>query len=324
MSTSRRDPEALLRHLEWSVVRRLDGLLHGDYRTLFRGMGLDFADLREYQFNDDVRRIDWNVTARLNQPHVRQYQEDREVAAWFVVDHSPSVGFGSGSRSKQDRVTEFVTVIARLLTRHGNAVGLLVHGGARTSVIAPRNGRRHLLHLTRVLDEPAQATAPRPRPGATHTDLSVPLRAAALSIRRRSLVFVVSDFIGPPGWGSDLARLALRHEVIALRVHDPLESRLPDLGPVTLRDLETGEHLNVDTHDAAFRRRFEAAALAREARVRGELDAAQVDTLELSTEEDLAAAVLRFADLRRARSRLAGTGTLPAHLAATKPQPEVR
>jgi uncharacterized protein (DUF58 family) len=154
--------------------------------------------------------------------------------------------------------------------------------------------------------------------------LSLPLRAAALSIRRRSLVFVVSDFIGPPGWGSDLARLALRHEVIALRVHDPLESRLPDLGPVTLRDLETGEHLNVDTHDAAFRRRFEAAALAREARVRGELDAAQVDTLELSTEEDLAAAVLRFADLRRARSRLAGTGTLPAHLAATKPQPEVR
>src|SRR6202790_47776 len=127
MSEWAQTPEAILRRLEWTVLRRLDGLLYGDYRTLFRGFGVDLADLREYQFHDDVRHIDWNVTARLQTPYVRQYNEEREVMAWFLLDLSPSVDFGSGEANKRSILTEFVTVLARLFTRHGNRVGVLFY-----------------------------------------------------------------------------------------------------------------------------------------------------------------------------------------------------
>src|SRR5437764_1375894 len=151
MSSSQRDPEHILRRLEWTVVRRLDGLLHGDYRTLFRGFGLDLADLREYQYHDDVRRIDWNVTARLQTPYVREYNEDRDVTAWFLLDLSPSVDFGSRELKKRAISVEFVTVLARLLTRHGNRVGAMFYGDSVDAVIAPRAGRRHILHLVDAL-----------------------------------------------------------------------------------------------------------------------------------------------------------------------------
>ncbi|HON31257.1 MAG TPA: DUF58 domain-containing protein, partial [Ottowia sp.] len=141
------DPEALLRRLEWTVLRRLDGVLQGSVRTLMRGSGMDLADLREYQLHDDVRHIDWNVTARLQTPHVRVYTEDREMAAWFLLDLSPSVDFGSGPRLKRQVLAEFVAVLARLLTRHGNRVGALLYGGRVEQVIAARAGRRHVLHL---------------------------------------------------------------------------------------------------------------------------------------------------------------------------------
>lgn len=312
MSTLRKDPEALLRRLDWTVIRRLDGLLHGDYRTLFRGTGLDLADLREYQFQDDVRRIDWNVTARLHTPYVREYLEDRDVAAWFVVDRSGSLGFASGEISKRDLAVDFVSVVARLLSRHGNAVGLYGHDAQQASVLPPRTGRRHLLQLVHTMQGPAA-----PRGSGQTTDLGAILHAAAGCIRRRSLVFVVSDFISSPGWERVLARLAQRHEVIALRVHDPLESSLPNLGLVTFEDIETGEQLQVDTEDRAFRQRFEAAAQRREQAIREGLMRAGVDTLEIGTTDDLADTVLRFADLRRQRSRLATAGAMPAHLAPT-------
>src|SRR5512147_995075 len=154
MSRSPSDPETLLRKLEWTVIRRLDGLLQGDYRTLFRGFGLDLAELREYQYHDDVRYIDWNVTARLQTPYVRVYNEDREVTAWFLLDLSPSVEFGSQVK-KRSVSTEFVTVLARLLTRHGNRVGALFYGDSVDTVIPARGGRRHVLHLLhRLLTRP--------------------------------------------------------------------------------------------------------------------------------------------------------------------------
>src|SRR3989449_6470148 len=146
MSEPLRNPEQFLRRLEWTVIRRLDGLLHGDYRTLFRGFGLDLADLREYQYHDDVRYIDWNVTARLQTPYVREYNEDREVTAWFLLDLSPSVDFGSNVK-KRSVSTELVTVLARLLTRHGNRVGALFYGDRVDTVIPARGGRRHALHI---------------------------------------------------------------------------------------------------------------------------------------------------------------------------------
>src|SRR5512132_3601126 len=147
MSSSTQNPERLLRRLEWTVIRRLDGLLHGDYRTLFRGFGLDLADLREYQYHDDVRHIDWNVTARLQMPYVRQYHEDREVTAWFLLDLSPSVDFGSEHVRKRSVAADFVTVLAHLLTRHGNRIGALFYGETVDTVIPARTGRQQVLHL---------------------------------------------------------------------------------------------------------------------------------------------------------------------------------
>lgn len=307
--------EAVLRRLEWTVLKRLDGALHGDYRTLFRGAGLDLADLREYQYNDDVRHIDWNVTARLQVPHVREFHEDRELAAWFLVDMSASVDFGSGGTSKQQLAAEFVALLARVLTRRGNHVGLLRYGSRVDTVIPPRGGRRHVLHLLSSLLQAPPVAAQR------QTDLGEMLQHALRALRRRSLVFLLSDFVSVPGWAPWLARLAQRHEVIAIRLYDPLEMKLPDIGGVLMQDAETGEQIWVDTHDAAFRRRFAAAAQRREQALRTALADAGVDALELSTEDDLASAILRFADLRKRRSQLAAGGGLPAHLSPSHDVP---
>jgi len=307
MSESARTPEHILRRLEWTVMRRLDGVLHGDYRTLFRGYGLDLADLREYQYHDDVRHIDWNVTARLQTPYVREYNEEREIAAWLLLDLSPSVDFGSRDVRKRNVSAEFMALLARLLTRRGNRVGALLYGDSVDAVIPARVGRRHVLHILRaILSRPEQTQS-------AATSLSDLLGTAMQMIGRRSLVFVVSDFISTPGWEKPLARLAQRHEVIAVRLYDPLEMTLPDLGLLVMQDAETGEQIFVDTHDRGFRRRFAAVAEEREKVLRAAFRNAGVDALELSTEGDLVDAVLRFADLRRRRSQLAGGG-LPLHL----------
>ncbi|MEC5384358.1 DUF58 domain-containing protein [Uliginosibacterium sp. H3] len=304
--------ETILRRLEWTVIRRLDGLLHGDYRTLFRGFGLDLADLREYQYHDDVRHIDWNVTARLQTPYVRDFHEDREVTAWFLLDLSPSVDFGSQDTHKRAVSAEFVTVLARLLTRHGNRIGALLYGSEVDTVIPAGAGRRHILHILH-----SMLNRPKAKPSAA-TDLQTLLRSAAQIIPRRSLVFVVSDFISTPGWDKPLAQLVQRHEVVAVRLYDPLEMDMPDLGMVVMQDAETGEQLFVDTSDAGFRRRFAAAAERRENTLRDNFAKVGVDALELCTDDDLADALLRFADLRKRRSQLAAGGSLPAHLTATR------
>src|SRR5690348_15951869 len=253
-----RNPEAVLRRLEWTVLRRLDGLLHGDYRTLFRGFGLDLADIREYQYGDDVRHIDWNVTARLQAPYVREYHEDREITAWFLLDLSASIDFGSRKVKKRAVSEAFVASLARALTRHGNRVGALLYGNAVDGVIPAHGGRRHGLRLLHAM----QSRRPADNPAAT--DLRALLKAAAHAIKRRSLVFVVSDFISEPGWESLLGFLAQRHELIAVRLYDPLESELPDIGLLPFRDSETGETILVDTNDKEFRRRFAAASRKRE------------------------------------------------------------
>ncbi|MBK4733136.1 DUF58 domain-containing protein [Noviherbaspirillum pedocola] len=303
MSASKAAPEALLHRLEWTVLRRLDGLLHGDYRTLFRGQGVDLAELREYQHSDDVRHIDWNVTARLQTPHVRVYNEERETAAWFLVDTTQSLDFGSQTVRKRMVATELVGVLARLFSRHGNRVGAAFYGGTLDTVIPARSGRRHVLHILN-----SMMTRPAPKPGETR--LSDLVTAAMHAIPRRSVVFIISDFISAPGWERPLAQVAERHETLAVRLFDPLEQQLPDLGIVTMQDAESGEQLVVDTHDRAFRRRFAEAALRREEALRQSFAQAGVDVLELSTDDDLMDAVMRFADLRRQRSRMAAGAPL--------------
>jgi uncharacterized protein (DUF58 family) len=294
--------EALLRRLEWTVIRRLDGLLQGDYRTLFRGSGLDLADLREYQHHDDVRHIDWNVTARLDMPYVREFTESREVCAWFLLDLSASIDFGSSGTSKQTVACDLVAVLARLLTRHGNRIGAVIYGSRVDTVVPAGSGRGQVLRLLHLLQA-------RPPPSqATTTDLGELFRGAQQAISRRSLVFVVSDFQSLPGWERSLGRLSLRHEVVAVRLVDPLEQAIPDLGLLTLEDAETGEQLFVDTHDRGFRRRFAETAQRREHALRDAFAHAGVDVLELSTDGDLVDALVRYAELRRLRSRLAAGG----------------
>lgn len=301
--------ENMLRRLEWTVIRRLDGLLQGDYRTLFRGFGLDLAELREYQYADDVRYIDWNVTARLQTPYVRVYNEDREVTAWFLLDLSPSVDFGSHAK-KQFVATEFVTVLARVLSRHGNRIGAIFYGDSVDAVIPPRSGRRHVLHvLHKMLSRPE-------RFAAAATDLGNLFRTAFRFMQRRSLVFMVSDFISTPGWAEPLARLARRHEVLAVRLYDPLEMELPDLGILVMQDAETGEQLLVDTHDRHFRKRYRAVVERHEKTIRSAFRQAGVDALELCTNDDLVDAILRFAELRKRRNQLTAGGSLPKYLRA--------
>jgi uncharacterized protein (DUF58 family) len=292
-STSARTPERILHRLDWQVIRRLDGYLQGDYRSLFYGSGVDFADLREYQPEDDIRYIDWNVSARMNTPYVRKYVEDREIIAWFLLDLSPSVDFGRVDNQKRTVLIDFVATLARLLTRHGNRVGAMMYGSQIQHTVPARGGRNQVLRLINdLLKQPYLSK------GST-TDLTPLFNSGLNAIKKRSLVFVVSDFISMPGWEKSLNLLGQRHEVIAIRLWDPREMELPDIGSIIMEDAETGEQLYVDTHDKKFRQRFEEAARQREAELTETFKRAGVDALPLSTEEDLIRAIIRFATIRR-------------------------
>jgi uncharacterized protein (DUF58 family) len=297
--------ELLLRRLEWQVIRRLDGLLQGDWRTLMRGGGVDLADLREYQAHDDVRHIDWNVTARLQQPYVRQFVEDRDLTAWFLLDLSGSVNFGSADVTKLAVSTGFVATLARVITRHGNRVGAMLFGTQVDGVLPPRSSRLHVLELMQRMQAPRprapQSTGAKPTGATALADL---LHAAEATMKRRSLVFVVSDFISQPGWAQALARLSRRHDVVAVRLWDPMEMALPDVGLVTIEDAETGEQVFVDAADPAFRERYAAVAAQQEEALLQDLAGAGADVVELATDDDLLNALLRFCDLRRQRARL--------------------
>lgn len=290
-------PERILQRLDWQVVRRLDGLLQGDYRSLFYGYGIDFADLREYQPEDDVRYIDWNVTARMNVPHVRKYVEDREITAWFLLDLSPSVDFGGDDVQKRTVLVDFVTTLARLLTRHGNRVGAMFFTGQVERTIPVGGGRLQVLRIVNDLLKQPQL------PRAPFTDLTPLFEAALRTIRRRSLVFVVSDFISAPGWERPLSLLNQRNDVLAIRLWDPREASLPDVGIVLMEDAETGEQMYVDTHDRRFRQRYEEAARKREADLATAFKRAGIDALSLSTEDDLVRSIVRFATLRQRRRK---------------------
>jgi uncharacterized protein (DUF58 family) len=290
-------PERILLRLEWQVIRRLDGLLQGDYRTLFYGSGVDFADLREYQPGDDIRYIDWNVTARMVSPYVRQYSEDREITAWFLLDLSPSVDFGSGPNLKRSMLIDFTTTLARLLTRHGNRVGAMFFGERIEHTVPARGGRIQVLRLVNDLLK-------QPRlPQASFTNLALLLEGGLYTIKRRSLIFIISDFISQPGWERPLTLLCQRHEVLAVRLWDRRETELPDVGLILMQDAETGEQQYVDTHDKRFRQRFAQAARQREAELQGIFKRAGVGVLSLATDDDLVGSIVRFAESRKPRRK---------------------
>ncbi len=301
-------PERLVRRLQWQVVRRLDGILQGDHRTLFRGTGVDVADLREYVPGDDLRHLDWNVTARLDTPYVRRYLEDREVTAWLLVDHSASMAFGRAGRTKDVVAAEIATVLAQVLTRGGNPVGLMVLGdepGVVEDVVPPASGRRQVLRIARLLlDRRGRDAVRRPAAGAAgRTDLGSLLRTAAAVVRRRALVVVLSDFSSQDGWERPLGMLARRHDVVALRVRDPRERELPLAGVLHLEDAETGEQVVVDTADPVLRARLLELAEAEQASLEEAARGAGVLLHTVDTDDDLVAALVRVAGLRaRVRS----------------------
>ena len=290
--------EALLQQLEWTVLRRLDGLLQGDHKTLFRGAGLELADLREYQTHDDVRHIDWNVTARMQSPYVREHQEDREISAWFLLDLTGSMDFASTAQSKRDLMLTFVAIMAKLLMQRGNRIGAMILSpteAAGFKYIPARMGRRHLLHVLHTAQTTGVSQAPH------RTDLTQWLTSANGLLKRRSCVFVVSDFMGDFNWAQQMAHLGRRHDTVAARLYDPVEMQLPNVGLMTLQDSESSEQLLLDTANPKFRKRYAQLVEERELQLQTTFSQAGVDALELSTNEDIAAALLRFSELRKRR-----------------------
>jgi uncharacterized protein (DUF58 family) len=290
--------EALLQQLEWTVLRRLDGLLQGDHKTLFRGSGLELADLREYQAHDDVRHIDWNVTARMQTPYVREHQEDREISAWFLLDLSGSMDFGSTHHTKRDMLIRFVGVMAKLLMKRGNRIGAWVLNPAEPDgfkYIPARMGRRHLLHVLHALESSPATQQPH------QTQLNDWLARANGLIKRRSAIFVVSDFMGAFNWSKALGALGRRHDTVAARLFDPAEMNLPTAGLMLLQDSESADQLLLDMTHAKFRDRYALKVAEREQQLAACFAQAGVDAFELGTDEDLASALIRFSELRKRR-----------------------
>jgi uncharacterized protein (DUF58 family) len=289
--------QQLLRRLDLLVSRRLDGLLHGQHQGLSPGTGSEPGDARVYQPGDDVRHIDWAVTARSADPHVRMPVAERELETWIVVDLSPSLDFGTASCEKRDLAVAALAAVGFLTASSGNRVGgLLVHATG-TSRVPARGGRAHLHALLH-----RAITADREEGGGT-TDLAGALREAARLAGRRGLVVVVSDFLGAPGWERPLRALAARHDVLGIEVLDPRELELPDVGVLTFTDPETGAHLEVQTSDRGLRARYAEAASAQRAAIAAALRGAGADHLQLRTDRDWLQDLVAFVDRRRHRLR---------------------
>jgi uncharacterized protein (DUF58 family) len=284
---TRTPAERLLVRLEWRVIRRLDGRLAGGYRTAHRGTGTDLVGLREYTEGDDARHIDWNVTARLNEPQLRVFTEDRELTLWLVLDRSASMTVGAPGRGKHEVLSELALVLARLFSRGGNRVGALLYDTGAVRTIPPGTGRTHVLRIGAELTR---------TPGAGQygdtTNLAAMLDAVAKLARRRALIVVISDFIGDGDWGRSLLRLVPRHEVVALRIVDRADDELPDVGLVVVEDAETGEQLVVDSSDPLLRARLRAGVEERDARLAAGMRRAGVPIHRIGTDADLATALI--------------------------------
>src|SRR5215469_3604394 len=285
-------PERLLVRLEWRVVRRLDGLLAGGYRTAHRGTGTDLIGLREYTEDDDARHIDWNVTARLNEPQLRVFTEDRELTVWLVLDRSASMKVGGPGRGKDDVLSELALVLARLFGRGGNRVGALLYDNRVVRIVPAGTGRRHALRIGAELARTAGVDRPGVGPCRGPTDLAAMLDAVAKLAKRRALIVVISDFIGDGDWERSLLRLTPRHEIVALRVTDAADDELPDVGLVVVEDAETGEQLVIDSGDPLLRTRLRAGVEQRDARLAAGMRRAGVPIHRIGTDADLATALI--------------------------------
>jgi uncharacterized protein (DUF58 family) len=291
-------PEELLRKLEFTVLKRLDGFLFGDYSGVFYGPSLDLAEVRPYQPGDEVRRIDWNVTARQGELHVRQYREEREVTAWVIVDANSSMHFGTRRVTKYALGIEFAALAARIITRHGDKIGALAVSHAGLKPIPAASGRsqalRMLNELWKLQDQPL--APPKPH------HLGEALEMAAKTLRRRALVFVVSDFLeSPEYWQPMLTRLGLKHDVVCVRALDPVERELPQVGGARFRDPASGQEIWVDTADRNVRSEHAQMVKEREQRIQKAFRRSAVDHFELVTAHDILQPMLKFCLRRKGR-----------------------
>lgn len=294
------DPKlaAALRTLELTVKRKLDGVLHGDHLGLIPGPGSEPGESRLYQPGDDVRRMDWSVTARTTHPHVRQMIADRELETWLVIDMSASMDFGTARCEKRDLAVAAAAAIIFLNSGGGNRIGALVANGERTVRVPARSGRMHEQTLLRTI-----ATAPRAAVGV-RGDLAAAIDALRRPQRRRGMAVIISDFLGPINWMRPLRAIAARHEVLGIEVLDPRDVELPDVGDVILQDTESGVTREF-TIDAQLRDDFARAAAGHRDDVAHTLRSCGTPLLSLRTDSDWIADIVRFVEWRR-RGALAG------------------
>ena len=265
-----------LRVLDLAIGRRVDGLLAGDYRSAYAGIGTEFQQVRPYEPGDDVRRIDWNVTARTGQTHVRVELAEHTLVTWLVLDESASMRFGTADRRKADVAEGVAIAIGHLATRRGNRLGVVAYGAGEPRLLRPRRGRRGLLvALDAIRDTPAGG-------GSLGDAMNL---VGGLAVER-SLVVVVSDFRGPIDWQRGLLRVAARHATLAVEIRDPREQELAVVGELHLVDPETGQHVLVDTDDSVLREQFAEAAAEERKEVASLLTSAGVPHVALSTEGD--------------------------------------
>ena len=304
-------PERRLRRLELSITRRLDGLLHGQYLGLLPGIGSEPSGSREYRAGEDeVRRMDWAVTARTTVPHVRTADADRELGTWVLVDGSPSMDFGTAELEKRELAVAAAAAVGFLTSGSGNRFGAHLLGPLGVRRFPARGGRTHLLGILRSL-----LAVPRGMPVVDPISLAEAVEGMHRAVRRRGLVVVVSDFLDgldqdglgsePPQWEQPLRRLAARHQVLAVQVVDPREGELPDVGLLTLVDPETGRRREVSTAGRRLRERYAAAARQQQDTITGAIRRAGATHLPLRTDRDWVADIVRHVHAQRRLSRAA-------------------
>jgi len=283
-----------MRRARWPVLRRLGFHPGGDEQSRFRGVGIEYSDVREYQAGDDPRSIEWNITARSDRPYVRESLPDRGLDAWMLIDVTRSLDWGTARCLKRQLGLEFAAAVGQLLIARGNRVGALLFDERVRAIVPPLSGRTALLRLIARVEREAQDPA-------SSTNLGRALTEAGRLIRKPSLVIVITDFMTADGWQRPLSSLAMRHEVIAAWVTDPREREIPDVGVVTFEDPESGQQILVDTGDARLRLRFESAADTQREAIRTDLQRARAAIAELSTVADLVPQLVRFIKQREAQ-----------------------
>lgn len=299
-----RPAEEILRRLTLDVTRKLDGVLHGDFMGLVPGRGSEPGETREYEPGDDVRRIDWNVTARTQRTHIRQTIADRELEAWLLVDRSSRLDFGTATCEKRDLVLAAAAGIGLLVARGGNRVGAVMLRGSECSTVPPRSGRKHLLGLLeRIMDTPR-------RDGSGPAQLDVALRRVGSMAKRRGLVVVVSDFATDPGlWGPTLGVVALRHSVLCIEVVDPRDLELPRIGPLEFADPATGDVREVNTDSASVRSAYARAAAEQREAIGATIRGTGANRLELRTDRDWLMDLAGYVSRKRHRAEMTAVRT---------------